>query len=704
MPSKNSPQRKNQSKSRSTINKRKLPDCDQISYFRLGFSSIFTAKSFAEQFSDFWHALPPQIRCEDEDETQNQCDEAQSYTLDEDEYKHAIRALPHLPTADLIVAPPHCLIRDKIETAVAHFQREHQGKVQSMQSQDGDDEHSLELNMSRLQTEQNTKKRRLSQDTLDDFRRRRGKRVPKQEFVVDDSDELEVMEPLNTAARKSWRSDKQEMDAEDEADLFVIKSEEPNNNNDDDDAGMTPTTSPRRSARVRALKASKGIGNNLNAEETDVSGNNVSVPASPSKTVEEMKEDLAQFEQHKNEEPILRRRRGAPKNNNNRRKQVQVLQVQDENETEVESTAAAAVTTPTSKQPRKRTHADMMEITDEDDDDPVSTPAAAAAANSVASPSRSKSKSKSASTSLTPQSSRSSAAKKGARAKVTHDRPHVLFASNVEMPFYDQLIVPFRTFQDRRKQFKAVQSKKEINSITKLTRNHRLQCVEAEKGCKLLREHQCVLQVSIFHSNKTSERYTKSHEYVVLSNQKLSELKDALYCLMDRSPVAKNLKNSFFFIEDTFYDDMRHSNAVRLSDEIVQWSKTEEHWKQTGVYLQKDMEHVKFEDLNIRLGSHYMYCHHGDCQHVVIFTDCRIATKWDCRNSYAYPVCTFRQILKRQKCGVCEMYPAKFVTYNDKHTPVNPFFFCERCYHPFHYDQHGELLYDDFQVFDYVHD
>ena len=53
----------------------------------------------------------------------------------------------------------------------------------------------------------------------------------------------------------------------------------------------------------------------------------------------------------------------------------------------------------------------------------------------------------------------------------------VLFAANVEMPYYDQLIVPYLHFKKDEKH-KTTHSKKEVNSVTKLSRNHRLQQIE----------------------------------------------------------------------------------------------------------------------------------------------------------------------------------------------------------------------------------
>ena len=41
------------------------------------------------------------------------------------------------------------------------------------------------------------------------------------------------------------------------------------------------------------------------------------------------------------------------------------------------------------------------------------------------------------------------------------------------------------------------------------------------------------------------------------------------------------------------------------------------------------------------------------------------------------------------------------MTYGDRLAAENPAFFCEQCYDVFHYDSNGQILYDDFTVFDY---
>merc|ERR550525_378749 len=145
---------------------------------------------------------------------------------------------------------------------------------------------------------------------------------------------------------------------------------------------------------------------------------------------------------------------------------------------------------------------------------------------------------------------------------------------------------PFEEVSERRSRYKEVTSRREVNTMTKLCRNHRLQVIEQTKGRRPLRENEMLLKVAVFHSCHSSERFSKSHEYLVTSGQTLSELKDEFYCLMDKSEIGKTVKNSFFFIEDTFYDDMRHDGAQRMSDTTVQWCKMDKYYHQTGVYQQ----------------------------------------------------------------------------------------------------------------------
>ncbi len=136
----------------------------------------------------------------------------------------------------------------------------------------------------------------------------------------------------------------------------------------------------------------------------------------------------------------------------------------------------------------------------------------------------------------------------------------------------------------------------------------------------------------------------------------------------------------------------------------MSWNRRSNVWSQTGVYFQSNMERTRLSELHVCLGSHYAFIHQGDCNHVIVFTGLRAIHRSDPPNRFAYPWEIYKQNLKRQRCGVCDTYAARYVTYGDKYTTHDPFFWCETCYHPFHFDKKGNRLYDDFEVYAYFHD
>lgn len=54
---------------------------------------------------------------------------------------------------------------------------------------------------------------------------------------------------------------------------------------------------------------------------------------------------------------------------------------------------------------------------------------------------------------------------------------------------------------------------------------------------------------------------------------------------------------------------------------IIEWS--ESHDRGYGKFQTAKMEDFTFNDLFIKLGFPYLYCHQGDCEHVIVITDIR---------------------------------------------------------------------------------
>jgi snRNA-activating protein complex subunit 3 len=146
---------------------------------------------------------------------------------------------------------------------------------------------------------------------------------------------------------------------------------------------------------------------------------------------------------------------------------------------------------------------------------------------------------------------------------------------------------------------------------------------------------------------------------------------------------------------------------IRYSDIICDWVKQNRRYTQPGLtrFSQGLMENTRIGDLRIRLNSFYYFVHHGECTHVVVFKEIRMFDRFsDYANRHVYPLLVYQPRQKVKKCGVCDIYAAKKVAYGDPLAPESPWFYCDTCYHQYHYDADGNLLHPDFQVFPYFHD
>jgi len=284
-------------------------------------------------------------------------------------------------------------------------------------------------------------------------------------------------------------------------------------------------------------------------------------------------------------------------------------------------------------------------------------------------------------------------------------KPQMVFARKAKICQYDSLLKPFEEMGRLRHRHRVVKCKRDVNLITPLMRKWKLEKLKEQVGIKQIPEKTLVYHVSLFKPSHAMDCFTKDQEILILGHQSLAALKDSFYCIQDTTLVGPTLRNSYLHIEDTFYDDIRHSDPCRLSMSVIDWIKCKKRHLNPGLcrFTQRNMSETRVEDLSIRLGSHYTYVHQGNCEHTVVFENIHSLTPDDIQNEYAYPWKKFQQVYRRQKCGVCDIFPSKWVTYGDRLTTQNPFFFCNKCYYKLHYDINGNLLSTNYRVFDYVH-
>ncbi|XP_055488619.1 snRNA-activating protein complex subunit 3 [Leucoraja erinacea] len=213
----------------------------------------------------------------------------------------------------------------------------------------------------------------------------------------------------------------------------------------------------------------------------------------------------------------------------------------------------------------------------------------------------------------------------------------------------------------------------------------------------------------------TKHRENKPYNtMLVLGSQNLTEVRDAISCVSDlqiggefsNTPdlapehISKDLyKSAFFFIEGTFYNDLRYSECGDLSRTIVDWA--ESHDRGYGKFHTAKMENYTFNDMCIKVGYPYLYCHQGDCEHIVIITDVRIVHRDDCLDKTLYPCVIKKPWLWTRKCSVCKLFIVRWVTNNDSLAPEDPCCFCDTCFRMLHYDADGNKL-GEFLAYPYV--
>ncbi|XP_053147095.1 snRNA-activating protein complex subunit 3 [Hemicordylus capensis] len=231
-----------------------------------------------------------------------------------------------------------------------------------------------------------------------------------------------------------------------------------------------------------------------------------------------------------------------------------------------------------------------------------------------------------------------------------------------------------------------------------------------------VKDGELVLTLNIFYPVIFQKhKFRKPYQTVlVLGSQKLVELRDSISCVSDlqiggefstcpdQAPehISKDLyKSAFFYFEGIFYNDRRYPECRDLSRTIIEWAESRDRGY-ANLQAAK-MEDYTFNDLRIKVGFPYLYCHQGDCEHIVVITDIRLIHQDDCLVRSFYPLFTKKHWLWTKKCFVCKMYTARWVTNEDSLAPQDPSFFCNVCFQMLHYDADGNKL-GEFLAYPYV--
>ena len=172
-------------------------------------------------------------------------------------------------------------------------------------------------------------------------------------------------------------------------------------------------------------------------------------------------------------------------------------------------------------------------------------------------------------------------------------------------------------------------------------------------------DEESIFLIEIMHPTRNSKR---SQFMIFLGSQTLADLADAVYCVkLQYFQEYKHLHSSqMFFIGKTFYIDRRDVNHLDYSKEIKEWILKNdkfkaERLKQFGSSFDESPQSIdktKLLDLQLALDEEYVFCHLGDCEHIVAFRNIRLRHDLDEQNPLEYPMRIEHKLRSRQKCLV----------------------------------------------------
>ncbi|CAJ1052408.1 snRNA-activating protein complex subunit 3 isoform X1 [Xyrichtys novacula] len=235
-----------------------------------------------------------------------------------------------------------------------------------------------------------------------------------------------------------------------------------------------------------------------------------------------------------------------------------------------------------------------------------------------------------------------------------------------------------------------------------------------ETVTNMIAEGELLLTVNVYYPPVVEKfQYVRPHMTLLMTgSHSLAELRDAICCVSDLQVCGEfsntpdiapdfiskdHFKSAFFFFEGIFYNDMRYPECQDISMTTIEWAKTHNF----PTFSQAKMEDTRFADLKVKVGFPYLYCHQGDCEHLVIITDIRLMHTSDCLDKRLYPLLTHKHRVLTKKCAVCHVYIGRWFTTNDQFAPSNPCLFCDKCFRLLHYDAQGKKL-GDFLAYPYV--
>lgn len=140
------------------------------------------------------------------------------------------------------------------------------------------------------------------------------------------------------------------------------------------------------------------------------------------------------------------------------------------------------------------------------------------------------------------------------------------------------------------------------------------------------------------------------------------------------------------------------------SEVVIDWTLEGNRFtdSKVGIYSKKKMEGTRFDSLTICIGKPYLFVHHGDCKHKIVFSDLRLMTSEDHLNRNVYPKLIWQHRTISKRCKICDVNSATLVTFDDLMVSESPCYFCAECFGRLHYTHDHKLVQNSkFKLFAY---
>uniref|UniRef100_A0A0A1WGC7 snRNA-activating protein complex subunit 3 n=1 Tax=Zeugodacus cucurbitae TaxID=28588 RepID=A0A0A1WGC7_ZEUCU len=201
----------------------------------------------------------------------------------------------------------------------------------------------------------------------------------------------------------------------------------------------------------------------------------------------------------------------------------------------------------------------------------------------------------------------------------------------------------------------------------------------------------------VVHTSKSLEKPVFAEEFECLGSNYLSDLRDKISCVCKKkrffdvsdNPTAelpvKTTDPAYFFINNTFYNDQRNPDNPDYSEVIRNWAKKAIGLKDLNFDVAQ-METTRFLDLTVSIGFPQLYQHHGNCEHVFVFSQIEVLKPGGtCVQRQMYPrLCSFG-CYNNRVCNMCGTRQCTFIVTKSDRQLHDPAYVCNKCFFDYHY-------------------